>query len=194
MKIFNHPLKFIRAEQGIAAIETAMIMPFLLLLFFGMVDITALISHNRKVTYAASVVADLVTQNRTSILESTIDDYFKAADLIMEPTPVGRTRFIVSGFRTVAGAPAQQWTINNGTGPTCGGAPTLASMTPLMTAGNDVIVAQACLEYVPFMATFIGEEILGSANFDVEQSVMVRPRSTTLLTCYETTVGGTVCS
>jgi Flp pilus assembly protein TadG len=191
---FKNPMNFARAEQGVAAIETAIILPFLLLLYFGMIDITALISHNRKVTYAASVVADLVTQNRTSILKATLTDYFKAAELIMEPTPANRTRIVVTGYRNVGGAVTQMWSTNNGMGPTCGAGPSTAEILPLMTATNDVIVAQACLEYTPYVATFVGVDILGATSFDVEQAVMVRPRSTTMLTCYNLTVGAAVCT
>ena len=191
---FKSPLKFFRAEQGVAAIETALILPFLLLLYFGMIDLTALISHNRKITYAASVVADLVAQNRTSIVATSINDYYRAADMIMEPTPNDRTRVNVFGYRNVAGTVTQIWKGSNGKGPTCGTIPTTAQMTPLMSAGNDVVVAVACLEYTPYIATFLGVDILGATSFDVEQSVMVRPRSTTMLTCYQTVVNGAVCS
>ena len=61
---------FLRETKGIAAIEVAFIMPVMFLLYFGLFDLTSLISVNRKVTYAASVVADLVAQNKTSVLKS----------------------------------------------------------------------------------------------------------------------------
>ena len=61
----NQLRKFFRETRGIAAIEIAFILPFMLLIYFGLFDITALVSVNRKVTYSASIVADLVAQNKT---------------------------------------------------------------------------------------------------------------------------------
>jgi hypothetical protein len=63
-----------------------------------------------------------------------------------------------------------------------------------MTASNDVVVAITCMDYTPYIATFLGEHLLGATTFNVEQAIMVRPRSTSQLTCYQTTVGGAVCS
>ncbi|MFO1034056.1 MAG: TadE/TadG family type IV pilus assembly protein [Hyphomicrobiales bacterium] len=193
MKRFS-PRLFLRAENGMAAIETALILPFLILLYFGMIDLTSLISFNRKITYSAGVVADLVAQNKTSVLKSTINDYYKAVDLVMAPTPTGNYRTNLYGYRKVGGAITKIWQTSNGSGPSCSTVPTASSMAPLMTAGNDIIVAITCMDYTPYVATFLGERVIGGTSFNVEQQIMVRPRSTTTLTCYETTVGGAACT
>jgi Flp pilus assembly protein TadG len=190
----NPLLRFLRAEHGMAAIETALIMPFLLLLYFGMIDLTALISFNRKITYSAGVVSDLVAQNKTSVLKSTINDYYKAVDLIMSPTPPGNYRTNIYGYRKVSGAIVKIWQTTNGSGPVCSTVPDTTSMTSLMTAGNDIVVAITCMNYTPYVATFLGDKIIGSTSFKVEQAIMVRPRSTSMLTCYQVTVGGAACT
>ena len=74
-------------------------MPFMLLIYFGLFDITSLVSVNRKVTYAASVVADLVAQNKTSVLKSDIQNYFNASNMVMAPMPATRVRVEVFGYR-----------------------------------------------------------------------------------------------
>lgn len=185
---------FLRADNGVAAIETAIIVPFLILLFFGMIDLTALISFNRKITYSASVVADLVAQNRTSILKSQIDDYYKAAEMVIAPTPVADFHINVYGYRKVGATVTQMWKTKMTAGPTCDTTPDTTAMPALMTANNDVIVAIACMDYVPYVASFLGDKILGATTFNVEQAIMVRPRSTSALTCYQSAVGGAVCS
>ena len=190
-KFFKH---FLASERGVAAIETALILPFLVLIFFGMVDLTALITNNRKITYASSVMADLVAQNRTSMLKSLTTDYYQAAYLIVDPLPENETRINLYGYRNVAGTVTQIWKTSNNQGTNCTATPSTAAMTPLMTAGNDIIVAMACTKYVPFVVTFLGTKVLGKPSFNVEQTIMLRPRSTTALTCYETVVGGATCS
>jgi Flp pilus assembly protein TadG len=185
---------FMKADNGIAAIETALILPFLLILYFGMIDLTALISFNRKITYSASVVADLVSQNRTSVLKTTVDDYYNAAELVMAPTPASNVRINLFGYRLVGSAATQIWKSSSGTGPTCDTIPETAAMPALMTANNDLVVAIACMDYTPYVGTFLGKELIGGTSFNVEQAIMVRPRSTATLTCYQTAVGGAVCS
>lgn len=192
--ISRHMKKFAAAETGVAAIETALILPFLLFLYFGMIDLTSLIAFNRKITYSASVAADATSQNKTSMLESATTDYYKGVELIMSPTPTDRIKVDIYGYRPSGGAAVQIWKTSKSTGPTCASTPSVSAMPPLMTAGNDIIVAIACMQYTPYVATFLGENVLGATTFNLEQVVMLRPRSSLTLTCYESTIGGTVCS
>lgn len=185
---------FRRADKGVAAIETAFILPFMLLLYFGLVDLTGLISFNRKVTSVASATADLVGQNRTSILKSDVEDYFKVVKLIMNPTPDSKVKVVVYNYRFDAAANTVKltWKVDNGKGPACTDAPNTSGMKALMSAGNDLIVAQSCMKYTPYVATFLGKNVLGETEFDVEQIVTLRPRSSLQLNC-EVTSGGAAC-
>lgn len=185
---------FFRADNGVAAIETAIIMPFLLILYFGMIDLTAMISFNRKITYSASVIADLVAQNRTNILKTQIDDYYNAAAMVMAPTPSSQIKVSVYGYRKVGSTVTQIWKTQSPTGPVCTTTPNTTAIGQLMTASNDVVVAISCMRYTPYIGTFLGEKLLGATTFKVEQAIMVRPRSTSQLTCYQTAVGGAVCT
>ena len=185
---------FLRETKGVAAIEVAFVMPFMFLLYFGLFDLTALISINRKVTYAASVVVDLVSQNKTSVLKSTIADYYKASEMVMAPISNAAVRVELFGYRKTGSTIAQLWQTNNGQGGACGAAPSMAAMAPLMVAGNDLVVSRVCTTYTPYVVSFLGNNILGATSFLVGESITERPRSTSQLTCYQTTVGGAVCS
>ena len=186
--------KFLSETKGIAAIEVAFILPFMLFLYFGLIDLTALISVNRKVTYAANVIVDLVAQNKTSVLKSDIQNYFKASDMVMAPIPKTQVRVEVFGYRITGTTISQIWATNNGGGSSCGSAPSTGAMAPLMVAGNDLVVSRVCTTYKPYIVTFLGKEVLGKTSFTVGENITQRPRSTAKLTCYNTTVGGAVCS
>lgn len=186
--------KFTGETRGIAAIEFALIMPFMLLIYFGLFDIVSLVSVNRKVTYAASVVADLVAQNKTSVLKSTIQNYFNASNMVMAPMPTNVVRVEVFGFRKSGSTISQIWKVDNGQSSSCGAAPSTAAMDPLMFAGNDLVVARVCTTYEVYAANFLGHSIVNSSSFKIGESITQRPRSTLKLTCYNTTVGGAVCS
>jgi Flp pilus assembly protein TadG len=190
----NLAKKFGCAESGIAAIEFAFILPFMLVLYFGLMDLTGLIGFNRKITAIANTMADLTGQNRTSVLKSDIADYFNAAALIMNPTPISNVTINVYGYRKVGTTPTQQWKTSNNLGPGCNSVPNTTTMTPLMAAGNDLVVAIACYRFTPYVAAFLGTKILGSSTIKVEQVIMVRPRTTARLDCYTTAAQTAACS
>lgn len=174
--------RVISNDSGVAALEVAFILPFLLFLYFGLVDLTAMISLNRKVTYAASVVADLVTQNDTTVKSTDIDDYFKAAALVMKPTPMTNVRVEVYQYRSVAGVVTNQWSRKTTTGKACK-TPSTTGMSSLMTDGNDLVVAVLCTQYTPYVATFLGEKVLGATTFTMNEQIALRPRQSATLAC-----------
>jgi hypothetical protein len=181
------PLNYLKADSGIAAIEIAFILPFLLFLYFGLLDLTGLISMNRKVTSAANAVADLVGQNRTEIQKSKVEDYINAVSLIMRPRPDNEVTVVVQGYRKSGASISKIWEVTNGDGPGCSGNPDTTEMEDLMDAGNDIIVAQTCTTFAPYVGTFLGTVILGATTFDLAQTAMVRPRSTLQLDCKDGT-------
>ena len=186
---------FMSREDGAAAVEFAFIIPFMLLVYFGLVDVTGLISLNRRIVSAATTMADLVGQQKTNVLASTIADQYNAAYVTMKPMPSSNLRVEIYDYRMVGSTITLIWKTGNNQGPTCGAAPVTTGMAPLMTAGNDVILARACTTYTPAIATFMGSNILGATSFTVRQTISVRPRSSLSLNCYATTVAaGTLCS
>jgi Flp pilus assembly protein TadG len=185
---------FLHADRGIAAIEMALIMPFMLLIYFGMMDVTGLITFNRKVTAAAATMGDLVAAQRTSILLSQIADFYNGAYMIVQPTASTDVRIELYGYRLVGTTPTQMWKTNNGNGTACTGTIDTSNMANLMASGNDLVVSRTCIIYTPYLATILGNSIIGAASFNVAQTVMLRPRSTLTLTCYQTVVNGSTCT
>jgi Flp pilus assembly protein TadG len=189
------PDGFLREDKGAAAVEFAFIIPFMMLLYFGLIDVTGLISLNRRIVSSATTMADLVGQQKTNVLASTIADQFNAAYVTMKPMPSSNLRIEVYDYRLVGSTITLIWKTSNNQGPVCGAAPVTTNMAPLMTAGNDVILARTCTTYSPTIATFMGSNILGATSFTVRQAISVRPRSSLTLNCYATTVAaGTLCS
>ncbi|MFN4141798.1 TadE/TadG family type IV pilus assembly protein [Aestuariivirga sp.] len=176
--------RFRRDQSGIAAIEVALILPVLMLLYFGLFDLTGLITINRKLTYGTSVVADLVTQNELEVSAARIDDYFKAAEMAMSPYDMEDIRVEVHTYRMASGSGAVEhvWGRISGTGPNCQN-PSTEGMETLMTDGNDVVVAVMCTNYRPFIARFLGEQILGASTFVLREQISLRPRQSSRLNC-----------
>jgi Flp pilus assembly protein TadG len=71
--------------RGIAAIEFAMIVPLMLVLFFGTVEFSSGVAVDRKVTLMARTLSDLTSQQDTKIIDSTFTNIFNASTGIMTP-------------------------------------------------------------------------------------------------------------
>ena len=186
-------------DSGAAAVEFVFIFPFMMLLYFGLVDVTGLISLNRRIVSAATTMADLVGQQKSNVLANTIADQFNAAYLTMKPMPSSNLRVEVYDYRKVGSTITLIWKTSNNQGPTCGAVPDTTNMGPLMTAGNDVILARTCTTYTPTIVKWwngsVNVDVLGASSFTVRQAIAVRPRSSLSLNCYATTVAaGTLCS
>jgi Flp pilus assembly protein TadG len=75
---------FLRDTQGLAAVEFAMIIPLMLLTFFGMNEVTTYVTISRKVTIVARTLSDLTSQ-ATSVTDTQLGNFLLASGLIMAP-------------------------------------------------------------------------------------------------------------
>ena len=72
--------------RGIAAIEFAMVVPLMLVLFFGTVEFSSGVAVDRKVTLMARTLSDLTSQN-ISVTDTQLTNIFNASTGIMTPYP-----------------------------------------------------------------------------------------------------------
>jgi Flp pilus assembly protein TadG len=79
--------QFRAAQTGVAAVEFALILPIMLLVYVGMVEASALISVDRKVQSVSGAVGDLVARSEEQITAAELLDYVRAARGIMTPYP-----------------------------------------------------------------------------------------------------------
>src|ERR1700688_4307843 len=80
-------------SSGIAAIEFAMIVPIMLLMFFGTLEFSSGVAVDRKVTLIARTLADLTSQ-ATSVADTDLINFFTASISILtpySPTPTHAT-------------------------------------------------------------------------------------------------------
>lgn len=79
-----------RDERGLAAIEFAMILPLMFVMFFGTVEISSGVAVDRKVTLVARTLSDLTSQS-VSVSPADLTNFFNASKLIFWPyseTPI----------------------------------------------------------------------------------------------------------
>src|SRR4051794_37136461 len=86
-------LELCRDRRGIAATEFAVIVPLMLVMFFGTVEFSSAVAIDRKVTLMARTLSDLTSQS-TSVGDTDMTNFFAASTAIMTPydaTPASST-------------------------------------------------------------------------------------------------------
>jgi Flp pilus assembly protein TadG len=168
--------RFRRDAQGMAAIEMAFIFPFMIVIYFGLVDVTNLLSAERRVTLAASTLADLVTQAPGTVSKADLNGFYNAVGPIMDPFPASSAKIDVFDFKKNGSSVVQRWT-NNKNG-SCGGAPSTAGLVDLMADDNDVVLARVCITYQP-----VTGKVFGKGPFTLHDQILLRPRQAPTLEC-----------
>jgi Flp pilus assembly protein TadG len=177
--INNRLQRYRQDVAGVASIEMAFIFPVMVLVYFGLVDATNVLSANRRVTLTASTLADLVTQAPGSIVKADIDDFFDASGAIMEPFDSTGVSLEIYEFELDGSSNAVlAWQYKNA-GASCGAVPTVDDqMKQLMTEGNDIVVARVCYTY-----NWVIGKIFGSTPMNLSDQLVLRPRQSTAIDC-----------
>lgn len=76
--------QFLRRNEGVALVEFAVALPFLLILFLGMLELANYTLQHQKIDKVASSMADFVTQG-TSVSQSDLRNFGIAVPQIMRP-------------------------------------------------------------------------------------------------------------
>jgi Flp pilus assembly protein TadG len=87
--------KFSTAADAVAAVEFAIVVPFMLLLLVGGVELGNGMAINVKVSATAHAVADMVTQN-TSLSTASMQNILTGATAIVAPYPVNNNQLTVT--------------------------------------------------------------------------------------------------
>ena len=168
-------------EDGIAAVEFAMLLPFMITLFFGVVESSLALLCRADVSIMASTSADLISQ--ANILASAdLTNVYNAAGTILypyydpsvvgSPKPTIRLTSVIydSSNATPTTAGKIAWTCTQaGSGTltpasrTTGGTMTLPQ--PLLTAGGSVIVSEIAFNYASPTTKVIAGPINFTNNF-----------------------------
>ena len=79
-------------DRGVAALEFALIAPILILLYFGLAEVTSAVIASRHANHATSSLGDLVSQC-SNINDSDLTNMWAATPDIIAPLPVSPTVF-----------------------------------------------------------------------------------------------------
>lgn len=82
-------------RRGVSAVEFSLLMPLMLTMYFGTLEVSDAISADRQVTLVANTVAEVTTQY-TSVSSTDVSNILAAASAVMAPFPVTNLQVTLS--------------------------------------------------------------------------------------------------
>jgi Flp pilus assembly protein TadG len=183
------------ADKGVAAVEFAVLLPFMLFVYVGSTELSQAMMSSRKASVIARSLADLVSQQpiNTDLTAAQLDDIFTGAAAIMAPFPGASLKMTVSSVEFAAKTPPAtgydartKWTVakNGGALRACG----MLSSAPDGTNGGtttipaglygpgSIIVADVAYVYTPSFGGGLLAWSTSSSSVQMRRTMFMRPR------------------
>lgn len=160
--------------RAVAAVEFALVLPFLVLLYIGGYQLSEAISAYRKVTVATRAVADLTSQY-TSVSNSDLDQILSASQQVMAPYPIENAKIIVSQVVIDASGLAKvDWSRGLNTSRLQHGS-TFTVPQEIKQNNTSLIVASITYDYVPPVAN----GLIGT--IPMRDDIIMSPRASSMV-------------
>jgi len=173
--------RYKKDERGIAAVEFALILPILIVLYFGTIELARILDANRKVTLFARTLGDLSGRaDNPSPSSNDMATIAGAANAILRPLDASSLQIIVNsmGVESISGAlyggVCSSWSQNatkrpalqiNGTS----GLP--ATPAAYQFDGARYILAEVTMSYTPIIGSSLYRWIFGSRGLSFTRQI-----------------------
>ena len=169
--------RFAVERRGVSAVEFALILPLMLVIYAGCGEVTTALIVDRKVSRAASTISDLVAQ-QSSVSAAAMNGIFDATTAILEPYDVSLAKVVLvvvditpSGQK-VAWSRARRDTAARVNAPPPAG---LAVPSTLATVGDEVVVGRVTYAFTSPFANVM-KSITGSGVYNLQHVFYLKPR------------------
>ncbi|MFD2052758.1 TadE/TadG family type IV pilus assembly protein [Mesorhizobium calcicola] len=188
--IWRKAIRFWSDRRGIAAVEFALIMPILLIMYFVTMEASQAIETSKKVSRIGSMVADLVTQQPT-VVKADIDAIMQIGTITLQPYNRSAPSITVTAIQVTTDAtPLVQvvWSRKLVNGVASAGPTTTTVPSTLKVAGTFLIRVDSNLGYKPVITWSAGSQQklgLTSAfnNISMGETYYLRPRRSVAIPC-----------
>lgn len=185
-------------RRGIAALEFALVVPLLMVMYFVTIEVSQGIETNKKLARAASTVADLVTQQQ-AMTASQLIEIMNVGKAVLKPYGRSDLKFVATAIEVTDEATPRvrvAWSkASAGAKQPClaAQAGSVPSLPPrLQVRGSYLIHVRACLDYEPII-TWTGSQgesglgvmaaIFKDGIMKMSQGYYLRPRMSPTIPC-----------
>jgi Flp pilus assembly protein TadG len=190
--------RLLNDRSGLAAVEFAMIFPMMVVMFFGVLELSSAIAVDRKATLVARTLSDLTSQ-MASVANADLLSFGETAKAIMTPYPVSPLTSSITEVYvdSVSGVARVQWSKGLTIGPTgvVAIAPTnphnpgdvvVLPLTLVVAKGTYVIWSEVTYTYTPAIGY-----VVSKLGMPFNDAAFTRPR--TVLCVIYPTGGSSTC-
>jgi Flp pilus assembly protein TadG len=158
--------------SGIAATEFAVIVPIMLVMFFGTVEFASGVAVDRKASLVARTLSDL-TSRSTAVGDADMTNFFAASGAIMTPYPTAPIRATISELYVdpTTHQARVQW--SKGSSIRAVGS-TVVVPTALKVDGTYLIFSEVSYLYVPTIGY-----VMAKSGVNLNDVAYTRPRQST---------------
>lgn len=180
-------------RRGAAAIEFALVVPIMLVMYLGTIEISAGVSINRKVSRVASTVADLVTQ-QTTVTKNDLNGILEIGESILFPYTSDQPTITITAINVKSSWPqggkvAWARRLKDGSFDDAGLNKNTNTWVPVNLRIDDtfLIRVDAELDYIPIVNWLIGDTVGTKKNgvgvIEMSERYFLRPRLGAAIDC-----------
>lgn len=187
--------RFGRNQEGVAAVEFAIVVPVLLLLFLGTVEVATGLEVNKKVDRISSMVGDLVAQ-QSSVSTNDMKAIFDIGQSTLAPYKADIAKITVTAIKVDnvegANAPARvEWSfqrVGSSTSTPYVKKSLVDIPASLRTKGAFLIKVETELAYLPLIAWTINDTVtthtgITGKGISMAETYYLRPRLVEIIPC-----------
>jgi Flp pilus assembly protein TadG len=181
--------RFLRSVDGTAAVEFAFVVPILLTLYLGSMEVSQALDTDKRVSRTASMVADLVTQQE-AVSKAALVSITQIGDATLAPYARSLPTTTIVAIQVSSSATPQAtavWSIRRQgttvTKPVAAGA-VVTLPVDLMTPGAFIVKVTTQLDYVPVTTWSVKGTASGNTFvLPMGDTYYLRPRLTNTISC-----------
>ena len=137
---------WLKDRRGTAAVEFAFIAPIMILLYYGLSELTQGMMADRRASHVASTIGDLVAQD-TTVNPTEMTDVFNVGNALIAPFPSATLSMRVTSVKANSGGtPLVVWSQTKGSLSALSGTVT-GIPTGLIAANESLIMAEVSYTY-----------------------------------------------
>jgi Flp pilus assembly protein TadG len=159
-----------RDQRGVAAVEFALLAPLMVMIYFGVAELTDGLMTSRRISHVASAIGDLTAQS-ASTTPAQVGDIFNVGRQV-DANNVPRVDWsqATSGYSALAKGAAVSLPLAAKTAPT-------DPDTPFVAKGQSVVMAEAHYTFASPVAQYMPQ------TSDLNDTLYLMPRSGSAILC-----------